>query len=61
VRLLLDTGPVAAATDRPSSYHGHCTTLLESAREPLLIPATVFVEGRWLVEERPDHSHGQHS
>jgi hypothetical protein len=60
VTRLLDTGPVVAAIDRPGSYHGHCTALLESAQGPLLIPATVIVEGCWLVAELPDHSHGQH-
>jgi len=56
VTLLLDTGPVVAAIDRPGNYHGHCTALLESAQGPLgtqLIPATVIVEGCWLVEEAP--------
>jgi predicted nucleic acid-binding protein len=51
--LILDTGPVFASLDRRDAAHASSRRLLESAREPLVIPAPVLVEvdqlvSRWL-------------
>ncbi len=42
--LILDTGPLYAALDRSDADHQACRALIESADEPLVIPAPVLVE-----------------
>jgi uncharacterized protein len=42
--LILDTGPLYAALDRDDADHASCRRLLESASEPLFVPAPVLVE-----------------
>lgn len=42
--LILDTGPLYAALDRSDADHQACRALIESAVEPLVIPAPVLVE-----------------
>jgi len=44
VALILDTGPLYASLDRSDDDHERCRSLIESADEPLLIPAPVLVE-----------------
>ena len=42
--LILDTGPLYASLDRSDQDHLACRALIESATEPLVIPAPVLVE-----------------
>jgi hypothetical protein len=44
VALILDTGPLYASLDRSDADHAACRRLIESATEPLVIPAPVLVE-----------------
>ena len=50
--LILDTGPLYAALDRSDADHEPCRTLLESATEPLVIPAPVLVEVDSWIHQR---------
>ncbi|MGH7776494.1 MAG: type II toxin-antitoxin system VapC family toxin, partial [Candidatus Dormibacterales bacterium] len=51
----MDTGPLFAAMDRSDADHERCAALLESATEPVVIPAPVMVEVDWLAGRlRPD-------
>jgi uncharacterized protein len=49
VALILDTGPLYASLDRSDDDHERCRTLIETADEPLLIPAPVLVEVDYLI------------
>ena len=42
--LVLDTGPLLAAIDRSDPDHERCRSLIESTREPRIVPAPVVVE-----------------
>ena len=42
--LILDTGPLYASLDRSDADHQVCRQLIETAAEPLLVPAPVLVE-----------------
>lgn len=50
--LILDTGPLYAALDRDDADHAACRHLLESAREPLVVPAPVLVEVEYWTHRR---------
>ena len=50
--LILDTGPLYAALDRSDADHAVCRRLLESASEPLVIPAPVLVEVEYWTHRR---------
>lgn len=50
--LILDTGPLYAAMDRGDPDHRACRELLETASEPLVVPAPVLVEVEWLSTSR---------
>lgn len=50
--LILDTGPVYASLDRDDDDHRACRSLIESARESLIIPSPVLVEVDYLVHQR---------
>jgi hypothetical protein len=50
--LILDTGPLYASLDRSDADHARCRTLIESADEPLVIPAPVLVEVDFWIHER---------
>jgi uncharacterized protein len=50
--LILDTGPLYAALDRSDADHAACRRLLESAREPLVVPAPVLVEVEYWTQRR---------
>jgi predicted nucleic acid-binding protein len=50
--LILDTGPLFAAMDRSDADHERCAALVESANEPIVIPAPVVVEIDWLSGRR---------
>jgi uncharacterized protein len=50
--LILDTGPLFAAMDRSDADHERCAALVESATEPIVIPAPVVVEIDWLSGRR---------
>jgi predicted nucleic acid-binding protein len=52
VALVLDTGPLYASLDRSDDDHDACRTLIESAREPLVIPAPVLVEVDYWIDQR---------
>ena len=50
--LILDTGPLYASLDRSDQDHGACRSLIESASEPLVIPAPVLVEVDYWIHQR---------
>lgn len=50
--LILDTGPLYAALDRSDADHRRCRKLIESAYEPLVIPAPVLVELDYWIHTR---------
>ena len=50
--LILDTGPLYAALDRDDADHAACRRLLESAAEPLVVPAPVLVEVEYWTNRR---------
>jgi hypothetical protein len=52
VALILDTGPLYASLDRSDQDHAACRTLIETASEPLVIPAPVLVEVDYWIHER---------
>ena len=50
--LILDTGPLYASLDRSDADHRACRDLIESAAEPLVIPAPVLVEVDYWIHRR---------
>lgn len=50
--LILDTGPLYAALDRDDADHAACRRLVESASEPLVVPAPVLVEVEYWTHRR---------
>lgn len=50
--LILDTGPLYASLDRSDADHAACRALIESADEPLVIPAPVLVEVDYWIGQR---------
>lgn len=50
--LILDTGPLYASLDRSDQDHAACRNLIETASEPLVIPAPVLVEVDYWIHER---------
>lgn len=50
--LILDTGPLYASLDRSDADHLPCRDLIESAEEPLVIPAPVLVEVDYWIHQR---------
>lgn len=50
--LILDTGPLYASLDRSDADHAACRELIETATEPLLIPAPVLVEVDYWIHAR---------
>jgi uncharacterized protein len=52
VALILDTGPLYASLDRSDADHTSCRRLIETASEPLLIPAPVLVEVDYWIHVR---------
>ena len=50
--LILDTGPLLAVLDRSDADHVACRHLIESATEPLLIPAPVLPELDYWIHTR---------
>jgi predicted nucleic acid-binding protein len=50
--LVLDTGPLYASLDRSDADHQTCRRLIETADEPLLIPAPVLVEVDYWIHAR---------
>lgn len=42
--LVIETGPILAAYDRGDARHRACAHLIETSREPLVVPAPVLVE-----------------
>lgn len=50
--LVLDTGPLYASLDRRDAAHAACRRLIETADEPLVIPAPVLVEVDYWIHER---------
>jgi uncharacterized protein len=49
--LVLDTGPLYASLDRRDADYQACRRLIETANEPLVIPAPVLVEVDYWVRE----------
>jgi hypothetical protein len=52
VALILDTGPLYASLDRSDTDHAACRALIETADEPLVIPAPVLVEVDYWIQRR---------
>jgi uncharacterized protein len=52
VALILDTGPLYASLDRSDDDYAACRRLIESADEPLIIPAPVLVEVDYWIHSR---------
>jgi uncharacterized protein len=52
VALILDTGPLYASLDRSDQDHAACRALIETADEPLVIPAPVLVEVDYWIHQR---------
>ena len=50
--LILDTGPLYASLDRSDADHVACRRLIETADEPLVIPAPVLVEVDYWIHAR---------
>lgn len=50
--LILDTGPLYASLDRSDDDYAACRRLIESAQEPLIIPAPVLVEVDFWIHTR---------
>lgn len=50
--LILDTGPLYASLDRSDQDHAACRRLIETADEPLVIPAPVLVEVDYWIHMR---------
>ena len=50
--LILDTGPLYASLDRSDQDHAACRLLIETANEPLVIPAPVLVEVDYWIGQR---------
>jgi predicted nucleic acid-binding protein len=50
--LILDTGPLYASLDRSDADHRACRELIETASEPLVVPAPVLVEVDYWVHQR---------
>jgi predicted nucleic acid-binding protein len=50
--LILDTGPLFASLDRNDADHRASRRLIESATEPLIIPAPVLVEVDYWIHAR---------
>ncbi len=50
--LILDTGPLYASLDRSDDDYAACRRLIESASEPLVIPAPVLVEVDYWINAR---------
>lgn len=50
--LIVDTGPLYAAMDRADPDHLACRELLETAVDPVVVPAPVLVEVEWLATSR---------
>ena len=50
--LILDTGPLYASLDRSDTDHAACRELIESASEPLVIPAPVLGEVDYWISQR---------
>jgi predicted nucleic acid-binding protein len=52
VALILDTGPLYASLDRSDADHAACRRLIETADEPLILPAPVLVEVDYWIHAR---------
>ena len=50
--LILDTGPLYASLDRSDSDHVTCRRLIETVKEPLIIPEPVLVEVDYWIHAR---------
>jgi predicted nucleic acid-binding protein len=50
--LIIDTGPLYASLDRADADHPACRALIESASEPLVVPAPVLVEVDYWIGQR---------
>ncbi len=50
--LILDTGPLYASLDRSDADHAACRRLIETADEPLIVPAPVLVEVDYWIHAR---------
>lgn len=50
--LILDTGPLYASLDRNDDAHSACRRLIETAGEPLIVPAPVMVEVDYWIHTR---------
>jgi predicted nucleic acid-binding protein len=52
VALILDSGPLLASIDRRDSNYVACRHLIESADEPIVVPAPVLIEVDYFIYSR---------
>jgi predicted nucleic acid-binding protein len=50
--MILDTGPLYASLDRSDADYAACRHLIETADEPLIVPAPVLVEVDYWIHAR---------
>ncbi|MGH3342219.1 MAG: type II toxin-antitoxin system VapC family toxin [Carbonactinosporaceae bacterium] len=48
--IVVDTGPLVALADAGDKDHARCTTWLDAASEPLVVPTVVLTEVCYLLE-----------
>lgn len=51
-RLIVDTGPLYAYVDAGDAAHAACLELLQTAAEPLVVPALAIAEAAYLIGTR---------
>lgn len=52
--LILDTGPLVALVDSTDPAHERCAELIDSAKEPRIVPVCVLVEVEYLLRPWPE-------
>jgi predicted nucleic acid-binding protein len=52
--LIIDTGPLVALLDATDPDHVRCEELLQSSREPRVVPVCVLVEVEYMLRPWPD-------
>jgi uncharacterized protein len=48
--IVVDTGPLYAATDTSDAHHAACSALFADTTEPLIVPVSVVIETSFLIE-----------
>lgn len=50
--MIVDTGPLYAATDTSDAHHEECAQFLDDQPRPLVVPVSVVIEASYLIEHR---------